>query len=298
MNQRQIEAFKTIMVTGSATRAADIMCITQPAVSRLSADLESTIEFKLFVRKPNRLIPTPEARLLFREVKRAFIGLDMIKQSAQGIAQKQKGRLRIAAISVCIDSFLPRLIAGYLKEYPDVAIELVAAGRNTLVELVNSGQFDLGLATLPPHDTAHDIKPFVMNQAVCILPPQHDLAQHKIIHAKDLAGKSFISLPLKSPYRTTIDELFDKAGIVRKISVETDTQQTICDLVASGAGVSVVDPLVADSSSDRITIRPFRPEISWPLGILTAPAETMSLVARGFRDWIYQSFEQEKNKYS
>ena len=66
MNFRQIEAFRAVMVTGSATAAAKLLFITQPAISRLIADLEFATKLKLFVRKPNRLEATPEAQALCR----------------------------------------------------------------------------------------------------------------------------------------------------------------------------------------------------------------------------------------
>ncbi len=293
MNQRQIEAFKTVMVTGSATKAADIMCITQPAVSRLIADLEYNINFKLFYRKPNRLIPTPEAKLLFLEVQRAFIGMDVIRRSAEGIAQKQKGRIRIAALSFCIDSFLPKLIAAYLEKYPDVAIEILAAGRTSFVDLIDSQQFDLGLAYLPTHKSSCSVRPFVENQAVCVLPKTHRLCEKKTIAAEDLEEENFIALSQSSnSFRMPIDEVFDKASVRRKISVETGTQLAICNIVAAGAGLSIVDPLVANSMAKNVAIRPFKPIITWTLAMLLPPVERISLVTQSFSDQVYKYFQK------
>lgn len=291
MNLRQIEAFKAVMITGSATKAAESMYITQPAVSRLLADLEHSIDFKLFIRKPNRLMPTPEAKLLFQQVDRAFIGLDAIKRTAEGIAQKQTGHLRIVAMEFIIDSFLPKLIADFLKKYPHIAIELETAGRNTVVELIESHQFDLGLAGLahlPSRRSSLFYRVLKNHHAVCILPKLHRLSEKNEINANDLRGERFIALSTSSPFRMYIDEVFEKAGIKREICIETRTQLAICNMVASGAGLSIVDPLIANSMRNQIVTRSFTPMISWNLALLAPPFKNMSLVAQSFSDWVYK----------
>ena len=159
--------------------------------------------------------------------------------------------------------------------------------------LFRSGQFDLGFATLRAHKPSHVVRPFIKNQAVCVLPKTHRLTQKKTVHAKDLDGEPFISLSLQSPFRMSIDDLFNKTGIRRKISVETGTQLAICNLVAAGVGVSIVDPLVAKAMSEKLVIRPFRPVIFWSLAVLIPSQESMSLVAKKFVDWVEQYFKLE-----
>src|SRR3546814_18341 len=76
MNLRQLEAFRAVMVTRSITQAAQSMHLSQPAVSKLIADLEYAIGFKLFVRtKGSALTVTPEAEYFYHEVERSFIGV-------------------------------------------------------------------------------------------------------------------------------------------------------------------------------------------------------------------------------
>src|SRR3546814_2484088 len=76
MNFRQIEAFRTVIACGTTTRAAEILRISQPAISRLLADLERTTKLKLFDRGKGRIRPTAEGLAFYDEVQRAFIGLE------------------------------------------------------------------------------------------------------------------------------------------------------------------------------------------------------------------------------
>ncbi|MGY8669090.1 LysR family transcriptional regulator, partial [Bradyrhizobium sp. UFLA05-109] len=85
LKPRQVEAFRTVMMTGGITAAADAMNVTQPAVSRLIRDLEEIVEITLFERVASRLVPTAEGTRLFREVERLYLGLDQIAQAAEDI---------------------------------------------------------------------------------------------------------------------------------------------------------------------------------------------------------------------
>src|SRR5262245_10941276 len=98
LNPRQIEAFRALMLTGSATSAARMIYVTQPAVSRLVRDPQQTLGLKLFERRGTRLMPTSEALSLYAEVERSFVGLDRIQQAADELRTRRAGVLRIAAL--------------------------------------------------------------------------------------------------------------------------------------------------------------------------------------------------------
>src|SRR3546814_2005723 len=83
MNFRQIEAFRTVIACGTTTRAAEILRISQPAISRLLADLERTTKLKLFDRGKGRIRPTAEGLAFYDEVQRAFIGLERLSFAAE-----------------------------------------------------------------------------------------------------------------------------------------------------------------------------------------------------------------------
>ncbi|MBC7800259.1 MAG: LysR family transcriptional regulator, partial [Gemmatimonadaceae bacterium] len=93
---RQLEAFHAVMIGGSASRAAELLGISQPAVSRAIAELEQGTGFALFDRVRGRLVPTPEGRLFFAEVDVSFTGLDRLRAAAARIRDFGSGAIRIA----------------------------------------------------------------------------------------------------------------------------------------------------------------------------------------------------------
>ncbi len=288
MNLRQIEAFRAVMVAGTVTQAGEMLHISQPAVSRLIGDLERAIRFKLFDRRRGRLVPTTEGKSLFREVEKAFVGMDHIADAAQAIGALRRGHLSIVAIPILAHGFLPHIIAEFLKRYPDVSIHLeTVQSTPTVVEWIASQQYDLGLGVLPVEDPAITARPFSRRKALCVLPAGHRLASKPAVHAADLEGEYFISMQKGSVFRFRVDEMFEKAGVRRKLRVETSTRQAACDMVAAGIGIAIVGPLFARDMTERhVILRPFEPAIVLEHGVLFPAFNPPSLVTEGFAELI------------
>src|SRR5471032_1489651 len=85
LKNRQVEAFRALMQRHTVTRAAQMLHISQPAMSRLIAVFAERVGFALSTRQQGRLMPTIEANVLYTEVERAFVGIDSITQAAQQI---------------------------------------------------------------------------------------------------------------------------------------------------------------------------------------------------------------------
>ena len=113
---RQIDAFKTVVQSGTVTETARMLGISQPAVSRLIADLESQVGFKLFARSGRNLKATPEALLLVEEVRRALSGLEQIKHTATAIKNFKDAQLRLISTPAFSTLIAPQLIQKFAHQ--------------------------------------------------------------------------------------------------------------------------------------------------------------------------------------
>ncbi|GAB7212463.1 hypothetical protein OS31_39730 [Dickeya oryzae] len=118
INLRQVEAFHKVILTGGITQAANIMNITQPAVSRLIKDFEYAVKLKLFDRDGRGLEPREEALKLFREIERLYLGLDHILRVADDIRHAKGSVLRIGAVSALANLCTERIFPSMLKKIP------------------------------------------------------------------------------------------------------------------------------------------------------------------------------------
>lgn len=280
LNPRQIEAFRTVIVTGGVTAAARALHISQPAVTRLIHDLQYTLGLTLFERRGTRLVPTNEALSLYREVERQFVGLERIESAARGLREGLAGSLRVAALPTFNVGFLPRLVGAYLKEKPGLEIAIYGSISSQVVDWVATGFCDLGFAQLPLDFPNIDVELLPAVPAVAVLPQGHRLAEKDVLEPADFIDEPFVSLEQTTQLRYRIDALFQIARVTRQTRVETPLSMIACALVASGAGVSIVDPYTAAEYSGRgIVVRPFRPTIVYDIGVIWAAGRLRSALA-------------------
>ena len=287
MKIRQLEAFRAVMRWQTVTRAAESLHVSQPAVTRLVADLEESVGFALFLRVRGRLQPTAEAEALNEEVERSLLGMERIARTAEEIRSLQRGALRIAAAPALALSFLPRAIAGFLVEHNDIRVSLANHSSRTVLDMVVGERCDVGFVILPmSHSSTHGER-LIATRMVCALPSEHRLAKKKVIRPADLAGEHFVSHPHALESRLHIDALFASYGIERKLQVETQVSAGVCAMVAAGLGVSLVDPITALEYGGRgLTFLPFEPVMVTEFSVLTPARRPSSLLVSAFVDHV------------
>ncbi|MBL6653909.1 MAG: LysR family transcriptional regulator [Reyranella sp.] len=270
LNTRQIEAFRAVMLTGSMTNAAEFLRITQPAVSRLVKDLETHLKFRLFRRAGNRLIPTHEGTTLFAEVDRFYVGIDRIAKIASDLQHAKAGSLRVASISALSLSCITEAIKLFHIDRPAVSVMHESLNTRLILELVAGRHFDIGFADASGEFPGVDLTPLPPVEAVCVLPPNHPVARKQSIGPDDLRDLPFISLGKSSTFRLKVDRLFNDARIPRQEILETTLAGSAIALVASGLGVSIVDPFsVSTLRGRRFVVRPFRPRLTFDVVAVT-----------------------------
>ena len=121
---RQVDAFRSVMITGTITGASVMLSISQPAVTRLIQDLERVLGFDLFVRRGRHIVPSVEGRLFFDEVETAHLGLDQLTQSAINIRDHKEGSLRVVTIPSVVTMFIGSILKAFNTAYPNVAVSL------------------------------------------------------------------------------------------------------------------------------------------------------------------------------
>lgn len=285
LNARQVEAFRAVMTLSSMTKAAAMLGITQPAVSRLILDFQQAVGFQLFRRQRNGAIPTDDALRLYDEVEKLFIGLDQLNARVSEIRTLQTGRLDIVAMGLYANGLLPDLIARFMKKHPGIAVSLDSQPHDKVLDWVVSRRSDIGFTTLPVHNAPLAVHRLVARQAMCVFPAGDDLEARRTVDIADLSGRSFVSFPRGTPFRYQVDSLFDRAGVAREMSIEATTHEAVCNLVAAGVGVSIVSPFSPHlRRNPRLAFRTFTPVIAIELGLLT-DEKRMSTAARHFRDF-------------
>ena len=292
---RQIDAFRAVMLTGTAVGAAKMLGVSQPAISRLIADLERDIGYALFAREGRRINPTARAHLLMEEVRRALVGLDQIREAAVEIGRLSYARLRLVSIPSVASTIAVDLIDLFAKDNPETFVSLDVQSSDSALEWVVSQQCDLGIAAVNLQSAAIECRTIEVGASVCILPRRHRLAKAKTVTAEMLDGESFVSFRPDSVYRREVDAIFDAAGVTRKLVFEARTTDAVYAMVAAGLGVSIVGPpaiaqRIHKGSRRDVVVRPFGPALPVDLSIMWSTHRSLSAPAKAFLQVVGREF--------
>ena len=283
LNLRQLEAFRALMLGKTVTRAAELLFVSQPAVTRLISDLETAVGFTLFERRKKRLHPTPEAWALFDAVDRSFAGLAKIADTAREIREFRSGSLSIAALPALALTFLPQVIAEFGSDKLDVSLSLQIRSSQKVSELAAMQRIDVGFTEGTHFVSGVQSELLLTANLVCLLPPDHHLAAKSSLVAADLDGESFIAAGGWQATRTQIDQYFEQQGVKRKIQIDTQLFAAVGDFVLAGAGVSLIDPITAERYQQLgVTVRPFTPAIPFRFYVIYPENRPQSRLTRQF----------------
>jgi DNA-binding transcriptional LysR family regulator len=283
LNFRQLEIFRAVMISGSASRAAELLQVTQPAISRSVADLEQALGFMLFDRVRGRLVPTPEGQLFFRDVTASFTGLDRLRSAAARIRDFGSGSLRIASLSALGSTVVPRAIKAFHDAHPQIALTLQIVSSTNVRELVANQGFDVGLAADEVDLSGVDHRIYGNFKAVCAIPAGHPMARLSVVRPQDLDKTAFIALAPEDRARHRMDLVFEEAGVQPQVILETPSSFTVCALALEGVGVGLVNPAAAEGFAERgLVFRRFEPEIYFKSYLIFRPDAQKSLLVKEF----------------
>lgn len=286
---RQLQAFHATMETGTVTGAATRLGISQPGISNLLAQLEQQTRFKLFERTKGRLIPTPEAGVLFREVDTVVRGLDHVAQAVTDLQNKQVGQLQVASPHMLSFGFIPGEIARFAKAHPNLSISMQAHYSSKIQEWVDAGLFEIGICEMPVfHDTL-DAQTFTFETLLAI-PQGHPLADHPVLTPELLNAEPFVVMgPEHMTHRRT-REAFLAAGAKWTPKIHTHLSENLLSFVKRGMGVALIDPftLKYDAEGGYVTRR-FTPAVTLELAIITSKSRPLSAIGQAFLDQLRNS---------
>jgi DNA-binding transcriptional LysR family regulator len=300
VNLRQLEAFRATIRCGSITRAAEMLHISQPSVSRLIADLEESAGFPLFVRVGRGLTPTVEGRHFYNGVEGMFVGIDRLQELAKSIRTSQGGTISIGAIQSIATIELPKAISRLYNENPDV--EFVVQSRNTpaILDAVQMRQLDLGIVGREPDYAGVEVLFQTSVAYVCLIPEDHRLAaEYGPVDLEELAmTETFVTFGTSYPdSMMSIDpQLSEKLRARSRLSVAN--MPLAGALVREASVLAIADPFSAEQAvrMGGVVFRPIKQKLTYFVAVVAARREELSREALKFVDLFAQQLQLRVDK--
>ena len=259
-NLRQLEVFRLTMQTRNLPETARLLRVSQPAVSQTLKELEAQLLLTLFVRTGARISPTGEARALLPEIERLLTQYGVVDSRATELRDAGAGSLAIAATPNVAGCIMPEALAAFVQERPRVKVRLNAYVIQEVVRQVRQEGADLGFVYAPVDDPVVATEPILKARMVCILPPDHALADCAEISPAQLVGQKVVLVDPATTPGLLLREMLDRMAIRFDDVIETNLSYTAVNLVRHRAGILVTDPVILLSGmADGLVVRPLTP---------------------------------------
>lgn len=270
ITHRHMKVFSAVMETGSVSRTATRLNLTQPAVSIALSNLETKLGFSLFHRSKGFFAPTTEALQLHGEVVQSLLALARMNQRADEIRSGAVGAVSIATNGALAINFLPKVIAAFQVENPGLSVELKVHSSRQIASLVSGGQVDIGLIDTPVPVAGLKAEVFRL-KCVCIMRDDDPLQAVSVVRPDDLSGRCLIGITGDHTVDRQIDAVLSQAKIDVKRSVSSAYFAIARNLVSTGGNLSIIDPINGMVKlSDGVIWRPFEPKVEQELAMIVA----------------------------
>ena len=240
MNYQRLKYFHKVAELESFRGAAEVLNISQPALSRQINLLEHEVGTKLFFRAHRRISLTPAGTLLLSHASHLLDEVEFVKEQIKKLTQDRDRSLSVGAVQSTYDYVVPKAINKLRLEKPDVHIAVHGIRSEEIVEGVARGQLDIGIVGIPVSDPRVTTE-FVQRDIFKILVDKgHPLARAPEARLEEIVSEPLITFPENFAIRSMIDASAKEQGFNVSASVELESIEAMKALVRAKAGLTIL----------------------------------------------------------
>jgi len=293
---RQLKVFLAVARHLSFTRAAEILNLTQPAVSMQIKQLEESVNLPLFERLGKKIYLTAAGRVLLEFAREMIHNLEELEENLDHLKGLKAGKLSIA-VATTANYFAPHLLATFIKIYPDISVSLHVTNRKGLIQHLDDNDVDLVIMGQPPEEMCDELhaKSFMQNPLVMIAAPTHPFAIRKNIPLKELQNQIFLIRERGSGTRNAMERHFKERELILSTGMEMSTDEAIKQGVQAELGLGIVSwhSIQMELEMQKLSILSVK---SFPIirhwFIVRREGKCLSPIAQAFWEFILKQSEQ------
>jgi DNA-binding transcriptional LysR family regulator len=250
LSLRKMEVLVSVAETGSVTRAAERLRLTQSAVSMSVADLERSSGGQLFRRAGKRLVANERCRLLIPEARaliRQFEKMEAMLETPEGLV----GELHVGASTTIANYVLPEIIAAFEREHTRVRTVLHVGNTRQMLDELTRGTVDMALVEGPVHHGGLQVVEWRRDELVVIVQPGHGWASVERVDDVMLADAPWIMRENGSGTRDVFESAMRALGLNASTSMELGHTEAIKKAVEAGLGVACLSRVAVQRELDH-----------------------------------------------
>ncbi|WP_324778705.1 LysR family transcriptional regulator [Thiobacillus sedimenti] len=297
MADRRLQVFYTVAKQLSFTKAADILYMTQPAVTFQVKQLEEHFNTRLFERSHGKISLTPAGDLVLGYAERILAMTGEMEARVGELTGQVTGPLMIGASTTIAEYQLPRILGEFKERFPQVQARLTVANSETVAAKVADHSLDVGLIEAPSHNPHLTTLACCEDELVMICSPQHALASRSTVGARDIVEQPYVSREHGSGTREVVDDFFKSNGVNPDdlhIEMELGSREAIKGAVEAGLGVAIMSAstVTKEIQLGTLVAVPLHPRLTRELSMVYAPEKFRSKLLDAFISFVESKFQQ------
>jgi len=240
MENFRLKVFRTVAQHLNFRRAAEELCLTQPAVTLQIKALEQHLGVQLFDRGGARISLTPAGTMLLKYVRK----IDKLETAAMAALSQftggQRGELRIGASLTNAQYILPHLLGTFQQQYPQVRPHVTTCNTEQVLEALAAREVSLGFIEGPAMRRDVRTEVFLEDEIVLMVPPAHEWSERGFIEPEELKQERLVMRERGSGTRRVVEMALQKRGVKAKnlnVAMEFDSTEGIITAVEAGLGI-------------------------------------------------------------
>ncbi len=294
MADRRLQVFYTVAKQLSFTKAAELLFMTQPAVTFQVKQLEEHFNTRLFERSHGKISLTPAGELALDYAERILNLTAEMEARISELTGQVSGPLLIGASTTIAEYMLPRLLGEFKQQHQEIQARLTVANSETIERKVADHTLDLGLIEAPSHHPNLITQVCCEDELVMICAPYSDLSKLKTVAPGQVAAHPYISRETGSGTRECIDEYFRSNGVnldEMNLVMELGSREAIKGAVAAGLGVAIVSSttVAKEVRLGELVAIPLDPPLRRQLSLVYPQEKFRSKLLQSFLEFLESS---------
>ncbi|MFS1702631.1 LysR family transcriptional regulator [Alteromonas sp. AMM-1] len=290
VNIKHMKAFIAVASELHFTRAAEKVCLTQPALSSLIQQLEQDFGIQL-IRRHTRQVELTEAGENFRATAEKLVAdFEQAIYDVKTYKSIRRGRVSIAAVPSVCQYFLPDVLKRFNDTYPDIQLQVVDSAGQDILDALQDKRIDFGI-TYTQTNKELEAAPLFQDALVVVCQRQHAFSQCNKVKWEDLCDEKLIAMDKGTTIRTLIDGIALTKNMKLDIVLEPRLMPTAIAYAEAGVGVTILPSLGIEKSlpESLVAIPLGSPEISREISVIRRRNSALSPAAKTLYSFIFEA---------
>ena len=288
MDIQHLKYFVEVAKQKNFTKAAQILLVSQPSISKMIKSLEDELKITLLDRSERKIKLTDAGVIVYEQALKILQSVEDVYASVNELVQVKKGSIKLGLMPTTGVLLFPTILAGFKKEYPEIDIQMLEYSAKQLNHKVEQGDIDLGITVRPDNPQLFENIPLFSEELVVLVDREHWLAERESVRLSDLKNESFILLTEEFVLHDVVTQACMESGFEPTVTFKSSMWDLIGEMVATKLGISLI-PRSMVSRFDHRKVHAISitdPPIEWELVLIYRKNKYLSFAAREFIEYI------------